>query len=248
MFGEVAERYHLRRPSYPDEVVDRIASLAGAGGRVVEAGAGTGKLTAALVDRGLAVTALEPSLEMAAVLRRTCPGADVVEVGFEDWDGPAGEADLVAAGQSWHWVDHDRRVDLAARTLRAGGVVALVWNREGHLGPVGDAIAAAYRRWAPDLAAVGSEPDAGLRESEQSALDGLDTDDRFAEADVAEVRWTLVRERDEYLELLTTHSNHRLVEPAAHDRLLGAIGEAIDDHGGRIELDVRTTLITARRR
>ncbi|CAN5812638.1 class I SAM-dependent methyltransferase [soil metagenome] len=247
VFGEVAERYHLVRPAYPAAVVGRIADLAGPGGVVVEVGAGTGKLTVALLAHDLAVTALEPSSEMASVLRRTCPDASVVEVAFEEWAGPPAEAAVVAAGQSWHWVRAEVRLDLAHRALRPGGAVALAWNREQHAGPVGAAIDAAYRRHAP----VGRPVTAPVADGggiEQGAADELTADDRFDDVRVEEHHWPLTRPRDEYLDLMTTHSPHRMLDPAVHDRLLTAIGDAIDGHGGTIHLDVRTTLVTVRRR
>jgi 16S rRNA A1518/A1519 N6-dimethyltransferase RsmA/KsgA/DIM1 with predicted DNA glycosylase/AP lyase activity len=42
---------------------------------VAEVGAGTGQLTARLLERGLAVEAVEPDAAMLAELRRSCPAA-----------------------------------------------------------------------------------------------------------------------------------------------------------------------------
>ncbi len=61
-FGAAAEVYDRSRPSYPVEAV-RWALASGAQ-RVLDLGAGTGKLTAVLLDLGLDVVAVEPSEEM----------------------------------------------------------------------------------------------------------------------------------------------------------------------------------------
>ena len=50
-----------------------------AGELVVDVGAGSGMLTAALLATGARVVAIEPDRRLAARLRRACPAADVVE-------------------------------------------------------------------------------------------------------------------------------------------------------------------------
>ena len=244
VFGEVPEQYHRHRPGYPREVVDEIAALAGDAGRVLEVGAGTGKLTADLLARGLTVLALEPSREMAAVLRSTVgpsTRASVLEVGFEDLPAGASGYDVVAAGQSWHWVRAGERLDAAARALRPGGHLVLAWNREEHPGAVGTAIVAAYERVAPELA--GLDDRAWL----QAVVEEVEADPRFVDVRRRELAWALSRTRDDYLAVLGTYSPHRLLPPAVRAALHQAVGDAIDAHGGSIDLDGRTVVVTARR-
>lgn len=75
-FGQVAQVYDRVRPSYPPVVIDAVLDFAGVryDGRILEVGAGTGKATTLLADRGLAVLALEPDPAMAAVARMNCAG------------------------------------------------------------------------------------------------------------------------------------------------------------------------------
>lgn len=244
IFGEVPEQYHRHRPRYPREVIDRIATLAGEQGRILEVGAGTGKLTADLLARGLAVEALEPSGAMAAVLRTTIgasEGATVLEVGFEDLPPGAGPYDVVAAGQSWHWLREGERLDVASRALRPGGHLVLAWNREEHPGPVGAAIVAAYESFAPELPGVDD------RAWMHAIVEEVGADARFADVERREVAWPLSRSVDDYLAVLGTYSGHRLLEPASRDALYRAIGHAIEANGGSIDLDGRTVVVTARR-
>ncbi len=73
-FATVAEAYDRARPSYPAEA----ACLAGrrrTARRVVELGAGTGKLTEVLVAAGHDVIATDPLPEMLGPLRDRVPGA-----------------------------------------------------------------------------------------------------------------------------------------------------------------------------
>jgi SAM-dependent methyltransferase len=127
---------------------------------VLEIGPGTGKATVALAWRGATVVAVEPDAGMAAVARRVAAGlpVEVVLGRFEDHQVVAGSFDVVAAAQSWHWVEHTGGAAVAARALRPGGVLAAWWNRPGHLdGPVWEAIRAVQARYEPEP----SEPATG---------------------------------------------------------------------------------------
>ncbi len=112
--GEIAAEYDAFRPSYPDALFDAVIEFGDlqAGDRALEIGAGTGKATVGFLARGFAVQALEPSPEMAAVLRTKC--VEVEPTLFEAWTPPAEGFNLVYAAQAWHW--GTRR-----RPLRTGG-------------------------------------------------------------------------------------------------------------------------------
>ena len=89
VFNEVAEDYDRHRPSYPDELIDRVCAGAGlrAGDAVLELGCGTGQLTRSLLARGLSVTAVEPGERLLARARHQLAGAgdvELVDARFED--------------------------------------------------------------------------------------------------------------------------------------------------------------------
>jgi SAM-dependent methyltransferase len=121
-FELAAELYQDARPDYPEVLFDRLLRLTEMrpGDRVLEVGAGPGKATLPLLRRGLRVTAIEPGAALAGRARANVAGhpAEVVQVRFEDWPGPWGVFDLVAAATAWHWVDPERRYQLAAGALR----------------------------------------------------------------------------------------------------------------------------------
>ena len=74
-FGSQAAAYERGRPSYPPEAIDwLLAPTEGWAARdVLDLGAGTGKLTTRLVERGLDVIAVDPIAEMLDVLRAALP-------------------------------------------------------------------------------------------------------------------------------------------------------------------------------
>jgi SAM-dependent methyltransferase len=122
-FGAAADVYDRSRPSYPVEAV-RWA-LPDSPQRVLDLGAGTGKLTEVLLDLGLDVVAVEPS---AAMRERIPPRAEVLEGTAEALPLPDASVDAVLVGQAFHWFDVDAAVAEIARVLRPGGTVGLLWN------------------------------------------------------------------------------------------------------------------------
>lgn len=84
---------------YATRLAPLFADFAGvsSGLRVLDVGAGTGALTAALLARGASVAAAEPSPEFVAVLRERFPEVEVHESGAESLPFAAGEFDAALA-------------------------------------------------------------------------------------------------------------------------------------------------------
>ena len=132
-FGAQAAAYERGRPSYPPEAIDWLLPT---GARdVLDLGAGTGKLTTRLVERGLNVVAVDPIAEMLEVLSTSLPDTPALLGTAEDIPLPDDSVDAVLVAQAWHWVDPERAVPEVARVLRPGGRLGLVWNtRDERLG------------------------------------------------------------------------------------------------------------------
>lgn len=124
-FGAAADEYVAGRPDYPAELVEW---LVGDAREVADVGAGTGKLTAALATAGRSVVAIEPDGGMLAALRREVPAARALQGAAESLPLPDASVDSVVFGQAWHWVDVPRASAEAARVLRPGGALGLIWN------------------------------------------------------------------------------------------------------------------------
>ncbi len=91
-------------------------------------GAGTGKLTSALLDNASEVVAVEPQHTMLLRLARDLPGAYAACARAEELSIKSGWADLVIAGQAFHWFDQSQALTQIARVLKSRGHVALIWN------------------------------------------------------------------------------------------------------------------------
>jgi SAM-dependent methyltransferase len=123
-FGAQAEAYARGRPDYPSSALRHC--LPADARRVLDLGAGTGKLTGALLGFGLDVVAVEPAAEMRALIPQE---AEVLAGTAEAIPVDASSVDAVLVGQAFHWFDRDRALDEIARVLRPGGAVGLLWNR-----------------------------------------------------------------------------------------------------------------------
>lgn len=121
-FTTGADVYDDVRPGYPTEVVSLLADAH----RVADVGAGTGKLTTALVDAGHEVIASDPSPDMVRVL--AARGLPTVRATAEATALADASVDAVACAQTWHWVDTARASAELDRVVRPGGKVLLVWN------------------------------------------------------------------------------------------------------------------------
>lgn len=130
-FGAVAGVYESGRPGYPLEVaqwlLEPIASSTRTT-RVVDLGAGTGKLTRVLRELGSDVVAVDPDAAMLTELRARVPGVPTFQGTAERMPLPDASVDAVVMAQAWHWVEPAAAASEIGRVLRPGGVLGLVWN------------------------------------------------------------------------------------------------------------------------
>ena len=118
-FGSAAAAYERGRPSYPPEAIDWL--LPRGARHVLDLGAGTGKLTTRLVERGLDVVAVDPIPDMLEVLRTSLPETRALLGTAEEIPLEDNSVDAVLVAQAWHWVDPERAIPEVARVLRPGG-------------------------------------------------------------------------------------------------------------------------------
>lgn len=126
-FGAAAVAYAEHRPDYA-QTAARWTLEHAPGPRVLDLGAGTGKLTATLVALGVEVIAVEPDPAMLAELRRTLPAIHALSGSAEAIPLPAASVDAVLAGNAMHWFDMTVAGPEIARVLAPGGILAGLWN------------------------------------------------------------------------------------------------------------------------
>ncbi|UJP11592.1 class I SAM-dependent methyltransferase [Microbacterium sp. KUDC0406] len=129
-FGTAASSYEAGRPDYPFEAVawmlDRLTDGAR---RIVDVGAGTGKLTRVLTEAAEGeVVAVDPDSEMLAALHVQSPQVPTFIGTAESLPLPDASVDAAVMGQAWHWVDPEPASAEIGRVVRPGGVLGLIWN------------------------------------------------------------------------------------------------------------------------
>jgi SAM-dependent methyltransferase len=155
-FGSAALAYSQHRPDYARTAID-WALEAAPGCRVLDLGAGTGKLTGSLLERGCQVVAVEPDAAMLAELRVSHPEATSFQGNAEAIPVPDGSVDAVVAGNAMHWFEMRVAALEIARVLAPNGVIAGLWNlMDDEVG------------WVAQLAAVGGPEAIGPRDTPAS--------------------------------------------------------------------------------
>ena len=214
-FAEVAGAYERGRPDYPEEAV---RWLAGDEPRdVVDLGAGTGKLTRALVALGHRVTAIEPLPEMLELLPAAAPGAFAILGNAEIIPLPDAHADVVTCAQSFHWFDHPVALPEIARVLRPGGRLAYVWNSRDDREP-----------WVARLSTlIGSETVSRADSVLPVAESGL-----YEPVETAVFHFEQILDRERLLDLVLSRSYCAKLPPADRTPILDAVGELYDEIAG----------------
>ena len=155
-FGRAASDYAENRPDYAQAAVDWALALA-PGPRVLDLGAGTGKLTATLAAAGADTTAVEPDAAMLGELRRALPDVRALAGSAEAIPLPDASVDAVVAGNAMHWFDMDVAGPEIARVLVPGGTLSGLWN------VVDDGV-----EWVDELARVSGAEAIGPRDTPAS--------------------------------------------------------------------------------
>lgn len=206
-FARVAEEYERGRPGYPREAIQWLL------GRqpldVLDLGAGTGKLTAALLDAGHRVTAVEPLAEMRAILTARLAQAHTLEGTAEQLPLQDASVDAVAVGAAFHWFEQEAAQTEIARVLRAPGVLGLLGNGFD-----------TSTRWVAHLREILGPP---ALERPGHWPSGEDLGRRFAEVEEREFRYEQRVERTSLRDLAISRSSLAIMPPSERESVLSAI-------------------------
>jgi len=213
-FGSQAAAYERGRPSYPPEAVDWLLAPTDtwAARDVLDLGAGTGKLTTRLVERGLTVIAVDPIAEMLEMLRTALPDTPALLGSAEQIPLPDNAVDAVLVAQAWHWFDQEQAVAEIARVLRPGGRLGVLWNtRDERSG------------WVKDFGRI-----VGLEHDRDNAT--VDLPEPFTDIAIHQVEWTNYITREALIDYVASRS-YCITSPAeVRTRTLDEVRELLVSH------------------
>ena len=182
--------------------------------RVLDLGAGTGKLTQQLLDRSLDVVAVEPSPGMLDHLRTALPAVQAHRGSAEAIPLPDASVDAVMVAQAWHWVDVDRAVAEVARVLRPGGRLGLLWNVRDE-----------RHDWVAQLGQLMHRGDEQDMNTDAPAV-GLP----FAPIERHDVAWRHVCTPGEVVDLVASRSYVITMPQSQREQLLTRVASLLDQH------------------
>ena len=262
LFDDVAEAYDRFRPSYPASLIDEACSIGGlgAGSRVLEIGCGTGKLTAALAERGLDVEAVDPGPRMVEIARRHVPTARFHVANFEDVGLASGAFDAAFSAMAFHWVAPDVSWSKAARVLRPGGLLALIWYINGST-ELDAAFLAAWRAVLPEAADWPSRDDPTMWEAAQGRRGNVselwswlanrelarpEAADLFTDVRLSKLPVEIVESTEEVIGHVRTTTAYLRLDTERQTVLERSLADLIEAQGGAYHSTHFATLVTAR--
>jgi SAM-dependent methyltransferase len=241
----VAGAYAEHRPGYPVAAVRWCLAPVGrdiGSLRVLDLGAGTGKLTALLAGLGAEVTAVEPDPAMREELARGVSSVRALAGSAEQIPLPDASVDAVLCGQSMHWFDLSRALPEISRVLVTGGTLGALWNSDDDRVPwVAGLQAAAGGAASPSLSRRRSEAATFGPEQFGVAM--------FTPTERAEFANSQPLTAETLVELIRTHSQVIVMAPEERARMLAGIRDYLasrqETAAGEFELPLVTSVIRA---
>ncbi|KAI2498651.1 PFAM Methyltransferase type [Fragilaria crotonensis] len=263
-YSPSAKAYDDCRPKYPDQILDEALRFV-TGKSILEIGSGPGTATASLAERGYDLTCLEPNADFCAIARRRAttmtvrhqhqvagqgsplkrtrkvapsPASVLIEnISFEEASTEGSNFDAIVAATSMHWIPADVAFPKAAKSLKEGGCLVLLWNMM--LTPYSaidlEKIKQAHGLEFQSLLAWSNED--FQKEVANSVGDLMMKSGHFENLRTNEARQLVTYTAAQYLGLLSTYSFYMRLAVDERISLFERIQKVIDeDLGGTIEL------------
>jgi len=256
-FNAAAERYHERRPSYPDALFEKLIADAqlSESSQLLEIGPGTGQATKPLAERGFAVTAIELGNELADKAREVLANflnVHVITNAYEDVKLPKSYFDLVYSATAFHWIRPEVKFVKTHDLLKPDGYLALIHTE--HVSDESEdafffASKPIYEKYTAHDHPVNKDDDFRLPHiKDLHPPEGVDKS-LFSLESFTVFPLIISYTSEEYIGLLATYSPHLALPAAKQKAFLASIKSLIDtDFGGYMEKHYGMTLTMAKRK
>jgi SAM-dependent methyltransferase len=244
-FGSVADAYERGRPRYDSNVIEVVGQAAG-GPRILDVGAGTGRLSAPLLQAGYDVVAVEPLDGMRAILAGHIGPERARDGRAEQLPLADASVDGAVCSDAWHWFDGARAADELARVVKPGGGVVICISLSGEDDSEADPPWAQElnRLWDELTAAVDHPYVHGSRRP-----DGLEGHTAFEEMQVRNVPFVHHTDRERIVAHFASMSFVSSLPDDRRAEVLGEIDAVLGRHAvDRVDVPYRAELWITRRR
>lgn len=138
-FSNRVKDYVKYRPTYPSDAIDYLYDIIKLDEHmtIADIGAGTGKLSELLVERGTNIIAVEPNHEMrnaSELILGHKSNFRAMAGSAESTCLPDNSVDCIVCAQAFHWFDRAATKMEFKRILKERGKVILVWNTRQTMG------------------------------------------------------------------------------------------------------------------
>lgn len=142
LFSGTSSYYAKYRIAYPEEVFEAVLSRypSNGTGTLLDLGCGTGEITVPLASHFNRVYGLDINSEMLEEARNRAEQSGIHNIEWklapaEEMENHVLQADLITAGNSFHWMDRAAVLESSYNLLKAGGGLVVlaggsVWNGE----------------------------------------------------------------------------------------------------------------------
>jgi SAM-dependent methyltransferase len=246
-FGAVADAYERGRPRYEPHVIATIGEAIG-GRRVLDVGAGTGRLSAPLLQAGYDIVAVEPLDAMRAILAGHIGAGRALAGRAEALPLDDASVDGAVCSDAWHWFDGELAAGELARVVRPGGRVVVCTSRPRWAAGEGPG-------WWLDLGAVhaalpkGDHPVLSRTDGAPRPPDGLADHPAFAGMVRRDEPFVHRTDREGIVAHWASMSFVATLPSGQHEDLLRELDALLTRRGvERVEIPYRAELWIARRR
>ena len=250
IFDEVAEIYDQVRPQYPQQLALDLQSFTNitSESKLLEIGCGTGQATQLFAPLNCSILCLEPGKNLAKIAQNNCAPFGKVEINnttFENWPLKSETFHLIFSAQAFHWIKAEIRFSKAVQALKPNGVLAIFGNRpQKDESELDQSIQKIYTRIAPNLKSHLSAK--GHSSKEPPWEDQFDESEQFSTVFMSRYVWERAYKTEEYIKLMETQSDHRMLPNQQREDLLQALGQSIEEFGGIYKVHYITRAYFAR--
>lgn len=236
-FNQVATIYDKYRPSYPNELIERIIITSGIKkeDKIIEVGAGSGKATELFVQKGFKLTCIEPGENLARIGSERFKEFGKVEyivTRFEEWDGLGQIYDLAISAQAFHWVPKPVGYKKLAEALKENKYIALFWNMYvNYDNEFVNELAAICKEYSVIWMDKKEEIDNRISDIKQDIIDS----NYFSEVQVYEYPWEIEDTCEDFINFLRTGNGYIGLSDEFKLEFDRQITDVFNRAGGRIK-------------